>query len=162
MSMENAHMAVPADQVHQHAGHDQAHEQHRVTGWTAVRRFGLHYLEMVVAMAVGMIVLAPVWSWAGGLFGWTAALDRADVSSMVMATNMTVAMGAWMKVRGHTWRPIVEMGAAMFLPFAVLLVPLWMGLIGEDALMTFGHLLMLAGMAVAMLLRPAEYIHHRH
>lgn len=158
--MENAPMAVPAGNTHQHA--QQQTGQHTVTGWAAVRRFGLHYLEMVMAMTVGMIALGPVWAGAGHLLGWTAVFDRADVGSMVMAANMTVAMGAWMRFRRHGWRPIAEMGAAMFLPFAALLVPLWMGLIGHGALMAVGHLLMLVGMAVAMLLRPAEYIHHRH
>jgi hypothetical protein len=42
---------------------------------------------------------------------------------------MTVAMGAWMKIRGHGGRPIAEMGAAMFLPFVLLLIPPWMGVI---------------------------------
>jgi hypothetical protein len=64
-----------------------------------------------------------------------------------------------MKVRGHRWRPIVEMGAAMYVPFLVLFVPLALGLIGEGALMLWGHLLMLPAMAVAMLLRPHEYAH---
>ncbi|HEX2174491.1 MAG TPA: hypothetical protein VHG70_01155 [Nocardioidaceae bacterium] len=164
--MENLNVAVSAAQLDTHPvghhTHDRAGHDHTLTRWRAVRRFGLHYLEMVVAMAVGMVALAPLWSWAGDALGWTAVLERHDVGSMVMATNMTVAMGAWMKFRGHTWRPIVEMGAAMFLPFAVLLVPLWMGLIGHGFLMTAGHLLMLVGMVVAMLLRPDEYIHHHH
>ena len=74
-----------------------------------------------------------------------------------MATNMTVAMSAWMKIRGHGWRPIVEMGAAMYVPFLVLFVPLALGLIDTGALMLWGHLLMLPAMAGAMLLRPHEY-----
>lgn len=135
---------------------------HAMTRWAAVRRFGLHYLEMFVAMVVGMVAIGPLWSIAGEALGWTAVLERVDVGSMVMATNMTVAMGAWMKFRGHRWRPIAEMGLAMYLPFLVLLVPLWIGLIGHGTLMLAGHVLMLVAMAVAMLLRPDEYIHHRH
>lgn len=78
---------------------------------------------------------------------------------MIMATNMTVAMSAWMRFRGHGWRPIVEMNAAMYLPFPVLFVPLELELIDAGALMLWGHLLMLPAMAVAMLLRPYEYAH---
>lgn len=166
--MENLNVAASAvhldlaqpierDHLHHHDARD-----HRLYGWAAARRFGLHYLEMVIAMVLGMVALAPVWSWAGDALGWTTVLDRTDVGSMVMATNMTLAMSAWMRVRGHSWRPIIEMGAAMFLPFAALLVPLWMGLIGHGALMTVGHLLMFVGMALAMLLRRKEYIEHRH
>ena len=78
-------------------------------------------------------------------------------AALIMATNMTVAMSAWMKVRRHGWRPIAEMGAAMYVPFLVLFVPLALGLIGTGGLMLWGHLLMLPAMAAAMLLRPHEY-----
>lgn len=129
---------------------------------TVVRRFTLHYLEMVVAMAVGMIALGPVEKLLFDALGWSAVTGRHDLGAMLMAANMTVAMGAWMRVRGHTWRPVSEMGAAMFLPFAVLLVPLWLDLIGYGALMLWGHVLMLVGMLVAMLLRTDEYVGHCH
>ena len=86
--------------------------------WHLVR----HYLEMVVAMVVGMVVLGPL----EGLV-WPGLDDRVDVHAMVMATNMAVAMAAWMRFRGHSWPAITEMSAAMYLPFAVLLVPYWAG-----------------------------------
>jgi hypothetical protein len=119
-----------------------------------VWHFARHYLEMVAAMLVGMFVLGPL----EGLV-WPALTARADVGVMVMATNMSIGMAAWMRFRGHTWRGIAEMSAAMYLPFAVLLVPFWAGGIGEHALMTWGHVLMLPAMAAVMLLRPAEYAH---
>ncbi|AUI50116.1 hypothetical protein [Arthrobacter crystallopoietes] len=128
--------------------------------------FTRHYLEMVVAMILGMVVLGPVWNWLTRAAGVSAVFDRPDVASLVMATNMTVAMGAWMKFRGHGWAPIIEMGAAMYLPFIVLFVPLWMGAIDGHTVMAAGHLLMLPAMAIAMLLRLDEYTqdhaHHRH
>jgi hypothetical protein len=119
-----------------------------------VRHFVRHYLEMVVAMLVGMVVLGPV----EGLV-WPDLTARADVGVLVMATNMAIGMGAWMRYRGHSWRGTAEMSASMYAPFLVLLVPFWAGAIGEHALMTWGHLLMLPAMAAAMLLRPAEYAH---
>ncbi|MCW2134273.1 hypothetical protein [Arthrobacter sp. VKM Ac-2550] len=127
--------------------------------------FTRHYLEMVVAMILGMVILGPVWSLLTNAAGVSAVFDRPDVASLVMATNMTVAMGAWMKFRGHGWAPIIEMGAAMYLPFIVLFVPLWMGMIDGHTVMAAGHLLMLPAMALAMLLRLDEYTqdhaHHR-
>ena len=119
-----------------------------------VRHFVRHYLEMVVAMLAGMFVLGPL----EGLV-WPALTARPDVGVMVMATNMAIGMGAWMRFRGHSWRGIAEMSASMYLPFAVLLVPFWTGAIGGDVLMTWGHVLMLPAMAAVMLLRPAEYAH---
>ena len=123
------------------------------------RRLTVHYVEMVVAMAVGMIALHPVWTLVLDATGATGLMHDPYAGSLIMATDMTVAMSAWMRFRGHRWRPIAEMGAAMYLPFLVLFVPLALGLIGEGALMLWGHVLMLPAMAAAMLLRPHEYAH---
>jgi flagellar biosynthetic protein FliP len=131
--------------------HPATHSHSRArTAWHFVR----HYLEMVVAMLVGMVVLGQ----AENLLLPTVMVGT-EVGVMVMATNMAVGMGAWMRVRGHSWRGIAEMSASMYLPFAVLLVPYWAGAIGSGTLMTWGHVLMLPAMALAMALRPAEYSH---
>lgn len=47
----------------------------------------------------------------------------------------------------------------MDVPFLVLLVPFRAGAIGDHALMTWGHVLMLPAMAAVMLLRPDEHAH---
>jgi hypothetical protein len=119
-----------------------------------VRHFVRHYVEMVVAMLVGMMVLGPVEDLV-----WPGLTARADVGVMVMATNMAIGMGAWMRFRGHSWRGVAEMSASMYVPFLVLLVPFWAGAIGEHAMMMWGHVLMLPAMAAVMLLRPDEYAH---
>ena len=119
-----------------------------------VGHFVRHYLEMVVAMFAGMFVLGPLEHLV-----WPALSARHDVGVLVMATNMAIGMGAWMRFRGHSWRGIVEMSASMYVPFAALLVPYWSGAIGAGALMTWGHVLMFPAMAAVMLLRPAEYSH---
>jgi flagellar biosynthetic protein FliP len=131
--------------------HTAAHARSR---GTAAWHFARHYVEMVVAMLVGMVVL-------GGLEAllWPALTARPDVGVMVMATNMSIGMGAWMRFRGHSWRGIAEMSASMYAPFAVLLVPYWTGTISEHDLMGWGHVLMLPAMALVMVLRPAEYTH---
>jgi hypothetical protein len=119
--------------------------------WHLVR----HYLEMVVAMVVGMVVLGPVHEYL-----WPGLDDRADVAALVMATDMAIGMAAWMRFRGHSWPAITEMSAAMYLPFAVLLVPFWTGAVSGGVLMTAGHVLMLPAMALAMWWRLDEYAHH--
>lgn len=126
--------------------------------WTAAR----HYLEMVVAMVVGMLLLDPVWDTAAVVAGVATVLARPDVGAVVMATNMTVGMTVWMRHRGHRWMPVAEMAAAMYVPFLVLLVPYWTGLVDGETLLMGGHLLMLPAMAVAMLLRRREYTTHHH
>jgi flagellar biosynthetic protein FliP len=113
------------------------------------RSFLLHYLEMLLSMVAGM-----------ELFGWLESflpvdlMARGDVGAMVMATNMSLGMGLWMRVRRHSWASIAAMTAAMYVPFAVLLVPFWAGVISGGTLMVAGHALMLPAMAVVML-RPS-------
>jgi hypothetical protein len=119
-----------------------------------VRHFVRHYLEMVVAMLVGMAAFGALEDLV-----WPALTARPDVGVLVMATNMSLGMGAWMRYRGHSWRGIAEMSASMYAPFLVLLVPFWAGTLGEHDLMTWGHVLMLPAMALVMYLRPAEYAH---
>ena len=111
-----------------------------------------HYLEMVVAMLAGMLVLGPVHGYL-----WPGLDDRADVAALVMATDMAIGMAAWMRFRGHSWPAVTEMSAAMYVPFALLLVPHWLGAVSGDLLVTAGHVLMLPAMALAMWWRVDEY-----
>ena len=116
--------------------------------WHLVR----HYLEMLVAMVVGMVVLGPLEALV-----WPGLDDRVDVHALVMATNMAIGMGAWMRFRRHSWPAVLEMSAAMYVPFAVLLVPYWAGAVSGSFLFTAGHVLMLPAMALAMWWRLEEY-----
>lgn len=118
----------------------------------SVRRFALHGLEMVIAMVVGMVVLEPVWSWA-----WPGLHDDLTAQALVMATNMSVGMAVWMRIRGHGLPAIAEMSAAMYLSFLVLLPLHWTGVLPGMAFMTAGHVLMVPAMLVAMLRRRSEY-----
>jgi hypothetical protein len=128
---------------------------HPVSRRRRVWHFTRHYLEMVVAMFAGMFAL-----------GWLESLAfpglslGTELDVMVMATNMAVGMGAWMRFRGHSWRSIAEMSASMYLPFAVLFVPYWSGSIDAHMVMGLGHALMFPAMALVMVLRPHEYAHH--
>jgi hypothetical protein len=113
------------------------------------RRFARHLAGMLAAMVVGMLVLGPLWRLPGPL------ADRADVAAFVMATDMSVGMAVWMWHRGHGAAAIGEMTAAMYVPFAVLLIPWWAGLVPGDVALAGGHLLMLPAM-VAVLLRRID------
>lgn len=130
-----------------------------VTGRRRMWRLTRHYVEMVIAMAIGMVALHPVWTFALDTVGWSAFLDSPEAMAMVMATDMTIAMVAWMRFRGHGWRPCIEMGAAMYLPFLVLFLPMWAGVIDPGGMLFWGHVLMLFAMAGAMAIRPDEYAH---
>ena len=117
-------------------------------------RFAGHYLEMVVAMLVGMFALGPLWS-----FAVPGLLESVAVEAMVMAIDMTVAMALWMLVRRHSPRMIAEMSVAMVAPFGLALVPYWLGAISGHTVMMAGHVLMFPAMLAAMLLRHRAYRH---
>ena len=122
----------------------------RSTAWHLVRQ----NLEMVVAMLIGMVALGLLQQLA-----WQSLNFYSDVGVLVIATDMAISMGAWMRLRGHSWRGIAEMSASMYAPFIVLLVPYWTGAIRGAELMAWGHLLMLPAVALVMYLRRAEYLH---
>jgi hypothetical protein len=116
---------------------------------TRLVRFLATYLEMTVSMVIGMQILGVIWD--AVLPGVTG---RPDVMAVTMAFDMTVGMAAWMWVRRHAPRHIAEMAAVMVLPFLVLLVPYWLGVLPGDALLSWGHVGMFALMAVYLAWRP--------
>jgi hypothetical protein len=119
-------------------------------------RFLRHYLEMVAAMLVGMVVL-------GGLVRGVLALAglefprQPELVALEMAITMSVGMVAWMRHRGHGWASALEMAGAMFAPAVALFPLLWLGAISGDALLALEHLAMLPLMFLLMWRRRAEY-----
>jgi len=117
----------------------------------ADRRFVVHYLQMLAAMVVGMVVLGPM----------SMLVDSGvEVHSLLMATWMSIGMAAWMAWRRHTWQSIAEMSLAMYLSFVVLFPAYWLGALSGGGVMVAGHVLMLPAMALAMLHRREEYVHN--
>ncbi|MFE9202245.1 hypothetical protein [Micromonospora sp. NPDC007230] len=119
------------------------------------RRLARHLAEMVAAMLAGMLLLDPVWRAGAAVLGGADVLARTDVAALVMATDMALGMAAWMWHRGHRRVAVVEMVAAMYVPFLLLLPPWWAGLVGDHGLTLGGHLLMLPAMVLVAL-------RHRH
>jgi flagellar biosynthetic protein FliP len=117
-----------------------------------------HFVEMVLAMLVGMAVLGMVAGLICAALGHSGFLTHhAGLRAWVMALNMTIGMAVWMRYRGHSWGAITEMGGAMFVPVAVLIVPYLAGAISAAALLVGMHVLMFPAMVVAMLHRRDEY-----
>lgn len=130
------------------------------------RHFARHYGEMVAAMFVGMVALGIPAGWVLGALGsgWAELRHDAPAAMLgLMAVTMTVPMSAWMRRKGHGWRPNAEMAASMIVPT--------LGVIGLNAtgmitdigtLLLVEHVAMLAGMFVVMAARPNEYSRHHH
>jgi hypothetical protein len=139
------------------APYDQPRRRH-LAGWLPFIR---HYLEMVLAMAIGMFALMPLWTPAVQAAGAPHLLDHAEPTALAMATGMAIGMGAWMAFRRHGWRDIAEMTAAMYLPFVIFFPATLAGAMTSGTLMAAGHALMLATMLAVMLRRRDHYGYRR-
>lgn len=115
--------------------------------------FVVHFLEMSIAMIVGMLLFMAV----PGVMD----LPRA-VHLLGMALAMTLPMIGWMYFRGHGWRHGIEMSLGMLLPWAAVLA-----LVALGAAVVLPWLeqadgpAMFLGMLGVMLLRPGHYSHAR-
>ena len=128
---------------------------------TETKHFIRHYVEMVIAMFVGMAVLYMPAELALNAIGssWDELSD--PLMFLGMATTMTLPMVAWMTYRGHGLRSGGEMAASMFLPTFAVIGVLWADVFTDvGALMVIEHAAMLLAMLGVMLLRPAEYTCH--
>lgn len=126
------------------------------------RAFVRHYVEMVLAMFAGMIVLGLAEKGLVAATGADAverALDGPIAAAVVMCVYMVAGMAAWMAYRRHTVRQNVEMNLAMVSPMAVL-VPLELGgVVDGHGLMTWLHVGMFVTMWLYMLWRPMTDCH---
>ena len=130
------------------------------------RHFVRHYLEMVAAMFLGMLVLGVPGEAALHAMGTGSSELRSDAPALLfvgMAFTMTVPMVGWMRFRGHRWPATMEMTASMVLPTLGVIALLGLGIVeGMGSLMVIEHVGMLLAMFAAMLLRRDEYAHaHR-
>lgn len=133
----------------------------------SLKRFLRHYLEMVLAMAVGMLVYAALFVSPLDPVGLREVLRAHPyVNEISMLVAMSLPMIGFMASRGHGLRLTAEMVAGMVVPALAVV-----GLTAAAALpfLTVGtlslasHVAMLLGMLAAMLYRRAEYTHdHRH
>ena len=129
-----------------------------------MRTFTRHYLEMLIAMVLGMFVLGVPLAALLGVVGIDVSAWETDAPELMllgMAFTMSVPMVAWMRHRGHGWAPAWEMTASMFLPSFAAIGLLWAGLVEDSGtLLAIQHVAMLPAMLVAMLLRRDEYTGH--
>lgn len=146
---------------HEGAEHSTAH----VVRDVRTSHFWKHFVQMIVAMLVGMAVLGMPFRAILGAFGytWSEAVARIpEIVCVVMTLNMAVGMVAWMRLRGHGWRASAEMTAAMYAATAIALAMYWLHVISHEPLIGLMHVLMLPAMLFAMLYRHEEYADPHH
>ena len=119
-----------------------------------VSRFVQHFVEMGIAMVLGMFALIPV--------STALHLDAPEPYILVMAVFMSVPMVAWMRFRGHDWERSGEMAAAMLVPIILVLGLRFAGLLSPRGLLGLGHKAMWICMLGLMLWRWTDYSQHGH
>ena len=125
-----------------------------------VVRFGWHYLQMSVAMYLGMLL--PVGLILSAL-GLSHLLRSPEASALLMTAEMVPGMAAWMCIRRHCWRHTVEMSAGMSASTVVAAAATLVGLLPHTAAESEPvFVLMWAGMLGAMLFRWLDYAQHHH
>jgi hypothetical protein len=102
---------------------------------TAIRRFALHFLEMCIVMCAGGAVLSIMVFGAAALLGYTNLVAQApDLSILIIAVDLTVAMAGYMALRGHPVRHNVEMSGSTIVGGILLIGALWAGMIPQATL----------------------------
>ncbi len=84
----------------------------------STRHVARHYVEMLVAMFLGMTVLGVPAVAALSVVGMSSSELHNDGPALLlfgMAVTMTAPMVAWMRYRGHGWPACAEMTGAMFI-----------------------------------------------
>jgi uncharacterized membrane protein YfcA len=115
-----------------------------------------HLLEMTLAMMIGMIAGATVFLTAVGTTLDQALRQYPVPFTLVMAFSMTVSMVAWMRHRGHAWKPCAEMAGAMVVP-AIPLICLRLADVISGPICGLYCALTILAMVLVMLYRRSEY-----
>lgn len=120
-----------------------------------VWNFTRHFIEMCVAMCIGVALANALTAAGGRVTGIDVREQFPALSVAVLAVFITLPMVGWMRFRGMAWRPILEMCAA---GIAVVIAAAALGLVSATVV-SVGRLcgLECVGMFFAMLFRYDLY-----
>lgn len=103
---------------------------HAVPLTTAIRRFALHFLEMCVAMCAGGALLNVAMFGAAAWLGYPNLVAQApELSILIVAIDLALAMALYMSLRGHPTRHNVEMSGSTLVGAIPFIGALWLGMI---------------------------------
>jgi hypothetical protein len=123
-----------------------------------IGHFVWHFVQMCLACCIGGITLSVLFFGGAALIGYPNLVQRfPELSTLVIAFNVSLPMAAWMRFRGMEWRPTLEMaGTTMVL--GVLLIGLaWLGFVPRSSLIEWLTGLACPVMLIPMLLRLDLY-----
>lgn len=123
-------------------------------------RFLWHFLQMAVAMELGMMVYHKLlWPFLAPT-RFSALTDQYPLLGYwMMLLSMALGMIVLMRYHKSAWRYCMEMTGAMFVPLIALTALVLFELCPAHILYRFGDPLMFLAMAAFMLIRPAKHAH---
>src|SRR5262249_10839718 len=128
-----------------------------------VARFGLHFVEMAVAMELGMFAMGALSALALEPAGFLYLTpSHLETHLLAMGFAMAAPMVAWMRLPGHGWRQGAERAAAMVVPAAAAIVLNAAGLLARTEMMAFSTTWMWVAMVGVMLFRWPHYAGGAH
>jgi hypothetical protein len=123
-----------------------------------VGHFLWHFVQMCLACCIGGASLSLLFFGGAALIGSPDLIQRfAELSTLMIAFNVSLPMAAWMRFRGMQWRPTLEMAATPIV-LAILLIGLtWLGIVPSSSLFEWLTGLACPVMLIPMLLRLDLY-----
>jgi hypothetical protein len=126
----------------------------------SVGRFLWHFLQMAVAMELGMMVYHKLlWPLLAPTRFATLTDQYPLIGYWMMLISMALGMIVLMRYHKSTWRYCMEMTGAMFIPLVALTALVLLELCPAHILYGFGDPLMFLAMAAFMIIRPAKHAH---
>lgn len=128
-------------------------------------RFGLHLMQMCVAMCISLGLLAALFFGAAAVLGFSTRAweDAPALSVLVVSAALAGSMVVWMRLMGMDWRPTLEMAGTAVAAGAVVLAGYWFGIVPLDELLTRVCGVACVAMIGVMLFRIRLYSgHHTH
>ena len=142
---------------------EQVSSSHTVPAGVA-RRVGIflwHFLEMCIAMCVGGIILNILFFWGAAQLGYPNLFERfPEFSLLMVGINLAIPMAAWMRFRGHDWRPTLEMASTSIILPILLIGTAWLDIIPEGSQLGLLKKLACPVMLIPMLFRLDLYAGH--
>jgi hypothetical protein len=132
-------------------------------GWVKpAARFGVHLMQMCVAMCISLGVLAALFFGAAAALGFSTEVwqDAPAVSVVVVSVVLAGSMVIWMRLMRMDWRPTIEMSGAAIAAGAVVLAGYWLGIVALNDLLTSVCGVACLAMIGVMLFRVRLYAGH--
>jgi hypothetical protein len=124
---------------------------------TGRKRFLRHFVEMLLAMFAGMLVLGGITELVFAAAGGSLSDAPGSVRVMLMGFDMTVPMVLWMSYRGHSRARNAEMAASMIVPTLAAAALAAAGVLSSAAALGVQHVVMIPAMLGVMLWRYDDY-----